>query len=79
MLEIFEKLMLLAVVTIALVSLFTGALLGALLGALVGWLAGGSLAISIPTGAIAGSTIAEAIAFWYVKYGGNRSRHNKRP
>ncbi len=74
MLEIFEKLMLLAVIT----AFFTGGLLGGLLGALLWWAGGVPLAISIPTGAIAGVVLAETLAFRYIQYR-NRGNSDRRP
>ena len=78
MLEIFEKLMLLAVITIATIAFFTGGLLGGLLGALLWWAGGVPLAISIPTSAIAGVVLAETLAFRYIQYR-NRGNSDRRP
>lgn len=78
MIEIFEKMLLIAVITIATIAFFAGALLGVLLGALLGWLAGIPLVISIPAGAIAGVALAETLAFRYIRYR-NRSNSDRRP
>lgn len=76
MIEIFEKMLLIAVIAIATIAFFAGFLLGVLLGALLGWLAGIPLVISIPAGAIAGVVLAETLAFRYIRY---RNRSNSYP
>ena len=70
MIEIFEKMLLIAIITIATIAFFAGALLG--------WLAGIPLVISIPAGAIAGVALAETLAFRYIRYR-NRSNSDRRP